>query len=174
MISEKAYDDLLNQITRHGYHINDVWELVKVKGLGEGVISDLRDFLPLIENERIKEGIVRALAEKHKSWKSTALVLFDEFHKLIEYSDGRFNSLKWAIGNTISVIVKSNFSEEIEEIILNKNHGIARQMFIKPFAKSNHPEKLVILRQLQIDPDVKLHVESELKRLMKNHLKSVC
>jgi HEAT repeat protein len=104
------------------------------------VIPVYVDFLQNEEFDSIKtkEMVVRMLTVKEARGIANK-TLISEYHKYQE--KGLFASYRWAIGNAMEQIITGNDENDILSIVLDKNNGKSRQMFVCALKKL-HSEKV--------------------------------
>ncbi len=152
--------ELIRDMAEKGFVISSVWDLVNSGNTYEKGIPILVKHLAMPYSSKVKEGIVRALAVKEAKGKAN-MSLIHLYHNLpkSEYS------LRWAIGNTISVLVTKNDIESILTIVSNRDNGSSRQMFIKALTKFSSDKVVDVLLSILFDEDVTLQVLSALEKL---------
>lgn len=134
-----------------GIYITNVYDLVNSK---EDYAKAIPILLEFIEKEKIgdlkvKEGIIRALAVKEAKGKA-GKILLEEFNRL-----GKENGfVKWAIGSTIEVVIAPNDVDYVIPIVIDKNNGISRQMFVSALGKVKDSKVEQVLIKLLDDTDV--------------------
>jgi HEAT repeat protein len=115
--------------------VESVYDLVNTAESYPEAIPVLLELLPQISHPDIKEGIVRALTVKEARG-IAARPLIEEFKKIdvpatVEEASKQGVaprlSLKWTIGNALSVVADKSVLEEIVAIMRDRRHGEARQ-----------------------------------------------
>lgn len=136
-------DYVRNALSQVGIKVNNIYDLVNTNQDYTEAIPVLVDLLKKgIKDDKVKEGIIRSLAVKHAKGKAGD-VLLKEFNKIpVEKT-----MLRWAIGNTMSIIITNDDLEGVLEIIKDKKNGVARQMFILSLSKI----KSDIIEEILID-----------------------
>jgi HEAT repeat protein len=126
-----------------GIEINDIYDLVNARQEYSKAIPVLIELLEkdIITNDKVKEGIIRALAIKEARGKA-GKVLIEEFNKTPKEKA----LLRWIIGNTMETIISDEELPDILEIVNNKDNGMARQMFVIALGnlKNKHAEYTLI------------------------------
>jgi HEAT repeat protein len=154
---------------------------VRLASLGEP-ISDkdrpaaLRVFmrwLPLVTNRDVKEVLVRGLSVP-AAGKAGARCLIDALVR--EGTDGRDESLMWAMGNGLEVLSKFAPLEELIQLAESSPLGEARQMVVLALAKHRDPSVVPVLVRLLDDETVCGHAVAALAKLKvpstRSHLES--
>jgi hypothetical protein len=137
-----------------GVFVNNIYDLVHSHASYPQAIPVLLELLKEgMEDSKLKEGIIRALAVKDAVGKA-GQALIQEYHKIPKDK----MTLRWTIGNTISRILTEAELEEVLSIIQDKENGMSRQMFIWGLAKIKSDRTEEILIGLLDDPDVNLQV----------------
>ncbi len=139
---------------------------IKIKGYEISIIDDLRgimdkntkDLIPLLlknlnntEDEDEKEFLVRALGIK--GYTEASEVLINEFKNP---SSNLF--YRWAIGNSLSLILDKRYENDYIEIIQNKEYGTARQMIVITLGKIRSQRVISVLLDLLNDEDIDGHI----------------
>lgn len=141
--------ELIHEIKKRGIIISNIWDLVNTKEDYKNVLDILISHLTKPYHDKIKEGIVRALAVKEAAPIANSTLL-EEYHKTSKDK----KALRWAIGNTIYNTVTENYKEKIIEIVKDKLNGISRHMFVLSLSKINCPEVEDVLIDLLSDNEV--------------------
>jgi hypothetical protein len=114
---------VLADLRRLGFDVAVVSELFNRRICYEDAIPVLLHWLPRIENEYVKEAIVRALTVKWaKPFAAPALIK--------EFTRAHRFALKWAIGNALEVVVDDSVFADIVRLILDREHGRSREMLV--------------------------------------------
>jgi hypothetical protein len=155
---------IIDDLAQIGIYVEWVSDLIykypsKYQTNHREIIPILLRWLPLIENPDIKGDIVGALSVP---WAKgvAARPLIEEFRKAQE---GR--SLKWAIGNALSVVADKSVFDELVELVRDKRHGKAREMLPLALVKTKDPRVVSILIELLDDEEIAGHAVSALRRL---------
>ena len=121
---------LIVDVADIGIHIESVWDFVNTRKLYPEAIEVLIKHLQLPYHHRIKEGIVRALTVKEAKGQA-GRYLIDEYEKIPKEKA----SLRWAIGNAISIVADSSIEEAMIKIVSDQDGGVAREGFITALRK---------------------------------------
>ena len=92
---------------------------------------------------------------------AAAKPLIEEFLKL----SPDFFSLKWAVGNALSVVGDESVSEELIAIAKERRHGETRQMVVMALGKLRKTRPVAVLLGLLDDPWVAPHAIDALGHL---------
>ena len=129
----------------------------------QGAVPVLLGMLPRVSHPHVLESIVRSLSTRHAR-PVAAVPLITLFKNTAGDSD-----LKWAIGNALDVVTTSRHKEVVLEVALDQNHGRSRQMVVERLARiSGDPRIVEAMHRLAMDPDVALHAQAGLRRLLGN------
>lgn len=146
-------EKLVKELAKVNIIIDDIYDLVNTKEKYPMAIPILLSFLKdeSIEDDNIKEGIIRSLAVKEAKGIATT-ILIDEYNKIPKEK----TLLRWAIGNTIDQTITPNDTdiEKILQIIQNKENGTSRQMFVLALGKIKTEKVEEVLIHLLDDEDV--------------------
>jgi hypothetical protein len=115
---------------------------------------------PLVTSQALKESIVRALSVP---WARpvAALPLIAEFKSV----KGLDESLKWTIGNALSIVADDSVFHEIAELVKEKRHGKSREMLAVALGKMKNPQAVDLAIQLLNDEMVVGHALKALAKL---------
>lgn len=122
-------ETIIKELAKVGVSVNNIYDLVNTDKPYPSAIPILIGALKSgIEKKTLKEGIIRVLAVKEAKSQANEQ-LFKEYH------DTEDSMLKWAIGNTLSVIITESDLPEVVKIVMDKNNGISRQMLVASMGK---------------------------------------
>jgi hypothetical protein len=152
---------ILSELTAVGLNYSSTEELRHSGERYEKAVPILINWLPLIKNQRLKESIVRALSVP---WAKpvAALPLIAEFKNAVGLTS---DSLKWAIGNALSIVADDNVFNEIAELVKDKRHGKAREMLAIALGNMKGPRTVDLLIELLSDDQVAGHALMSLGKL---------
>ena len=150
-------EKLLQDIRNNGVDIACVDDLIKISIQHRKLIPLIIGCIQSVDSERDKEFLVRCLGVKGFYEASRPLV--NEFY--------RSNSilLKWAIGNTLSIIKDPDILPDLIKIAQNKEHGIARQMIVDGLGFYKTDDVKNVLVELLTDDDVTGHAISAIRKI---------
>ena len=167
MKHESIEDALVVRALREvGENVTSVYDLVNTKRSYKAAIPVLIDLLPKINDPLVKEGIVRALAVKEAVSDDKAIGrLIEEFRKIAP-EDRSAQMLKWAIGNTLSVIARDAQYEQIAALIREEGHGKAMEMIVLALGHMKKQSGAVdVLIDLLNDESLAGHAAMALRKL---------
>jgi len=153
--------------------VHSVSDLVNTREPYPEAIPVLLHFLPKISAPGIKEGIVRALTVKEARG-IAARPLIEEFKKIdvpatLEEASKQGVaprlSLKWTIGNALSVVADASVSNEIVALVRDRRHGEARQQLFDALTRLKPAGVADLLMGLLDDETVVRQVIMALGRL---------
>ncbi len=167
MISDQTI--IKERLLKKGIQIDSIYDLVNTNEKYPEAIDTLIDLLNKNINfhPKITEGIVRALAIKEAKGRANE-ILFNLYQKVSKDE----NLFRWAIGNTINVIVEPKDEERILEIVNDKSNGTSRQMFVLALGKIKSDNSENVLINLLDDEDVAAHAIISLGKLKSLKAKS--
>jgi HEAT repeat protein len=141
------------ELAKVGVSVNGIYDLVNTGQPYPSAVPVLLDLLKEgIEDVVIKEGVIRALAVKEAIGKASP-VLLTEYNKVPRSE----MMLRWAIGNTIYTTITEEDVESILPIVLDKENGISRQMFVMALGKVRSIKAETVLINLLDDDEVASH-----------------
>ena len=147
---EKVSDreQLILDIKNKGYNISSIEDLsnLNLNLKSQSLISLLLKGLKSIEDEQDKAFIVRCLGIKGLTQVTKIL--------LNEFENATTNSYKYTIGNSICIISDMSILDKLLAIVVNKNHGIARQMLVYGLGNYKGKELKKTLLNLLTDEEV--------------------
>ena len=124
-------------------------------------ISVLLPLLTTMHHPDVLESIVRSLSTGYAR-PVAAVPLIQLFKNTTRPGS---SSLKWSIGNALSVVSTPAHKEALLELALDPRHGSGRQMIVERLGRiSSDPRIVDALQALSTDPDVALHAQAGLRR----------
>ena len=150
MVRKLEKELLLNEIRSKGVEISSINDLININESFKDIVPIILKYIREIDDESDKQFLVKCLGVSRFTEATSDLIE--------EFKNSTNTSYKWAIGNTLSIILDKSKIEELLEIIQNKQHGIARQMIIIAIGKMNVKKAIPILLNLLNDEDVIGHV----------------
>lgn len=154
-IREQEDKRVAEALAKVGVHVSSVYDLVNTGKPYPEAIPVLIKLLSEVRDNRIKEGVVRALTVKEARGVATK-PLIAEF-KNVRPDEHGAESLKWAIGNALSVVADDSVFEELVELVKDRRHGRARQMLAIALGNMKNSQADDILIELLNDDDVGGH-----------------
>jgi HEAT repeat protein len=119
------------------------------------------EWLPLADDPKVKEAMVRSLAGQPAAQGEGARRLLAEFRRP-EYADA--SSLRWTIGDAMASLAGPADADAIIEILCDRANGHARQMFCNALVRSRDARRVDVLIELIDHDDVAGHAISALRR----------
>jgi hypothetical protein len=148
-LNKEASKPVLAELSQIGFDVEWIADLYNKPFDYRRAIPILLKWLPRIENPDVKEAIVRALSVPWAKHTVAAKLLVEEFRKQVED-----RSLKWAIGNALSVVADDDVLNDIIGLIKNKAHGRAREMLAVSLGNMKTPDVKYFLIDLLEDEDL--------------------
>ena len=168
-----AFEPVLLSIRSAGFPIDSIGDLVRVYApLPKKLVAVLLEALPTFKDPALQEVIVRALGASYIPYDGKALT------ELFESTDN--HSLRWAIGNSLSIGKMRGVGEWILDAVQRREYGTARQMLPLAAVRHNPPELANPILVSLID-DLPSHValalaesggEAEIEALQRQYEKS--
>ncbi len=159
-----------NALRSSGCEVEDIYELLMRRGGGisQETIAALREILPDLKANRIKEGVVRALSVRQALSAGPALV--DEFRALgpADAYRNKFElHLHWAIGNALAEVADDSLFEELVSLLTDRQYGRAREMLALALTRmrSRREDAIQVLLECLDDEQVRAHTIDALGRL---------
>ncbi len=116
------------------------------------------NWLPKVDNQDVKEAIIRALSVPWAKGTKAVGLLLDEFGK----GDPL---LRWAVGNALSVVADDSVFEDIVHLVTDRRHGKAREMLAVALGNMKDPRAVDVLIELLEDDEVAGHALIALRKL---------
>jgi len=145
-----------------GVSCSSIYDLVNSDRTYPAAVPVLLGLLPIVSNPRIKEGIVRALADRSARGQAE-VPLLQMFRQLPpgESADG----LRWVIGNSLSYLDVGKVADELIAIASDSQYGMSRQMIVSALGKIDDARAFDVLVGLLNDRSVTGHAIQALRRL---------
>jgi len=144
---------VLDDLRKIGIDVASLDELRTGGRIYAAAIPLLVSWLGKVDDDRVKEALVRTLSVPWASEEAEG-PLIDLYLSL---DTNKSHSLKWAIGNALSVISTGKYLDQLLEIVLDKRHGTTRQMIILGLANVFDDRSEGVLIDLLTDPEVAGH-----------------
>jgi HEAT repeat protein len=152
----KEYKGLIDELADLDIKINSIWDLVNTKSKYPKAIPVLMKYLPLVNYVRNKEGIVRALTVPEAKGLVVPLLVKEYLQLPIDKEN-----LRWVIGNAVNATITESEVANIFSIVLNKENGLSRQMFVTALGKIKTDNVKSVLLQLSNDDDKVIRDEAK-------------
>ena len=160
----KENRQVCNALAKVGIVVDSIYDLVNTSAPYPEAIPVLLEWLPKINNPRIKEGVARALTLRDAGHE-VAIALISEF-KNYHVDSPQKESVKWAMGNAISVAAADkSLLDEIIALVRDKRHSRARQMLAHGLWRFKDKRAVDTLIEVLDDSDIQGHVLYALGRL---------
>jgi HEAT repeat protein len=127
-----------------------------------GAVPILVDWLPRVDDPRVKEAMVRSLTGQRGARGEGTIRLIQEFGRP-EYADEA--SLRWAIGNALATLAGPADADAIIELLRDRSSGMARQMLCDALSRTMDPRRVDVLIDLIDDDSVGGHAILALRRI---------
>lgn len=150
-IAKNAVDakPIEDELISAGFDIRWISDLFNKRLDYRNAIPILIKWLPIVENQDVKEEIVRALSVPWARGTEAPRLLVDEFRKH-DHKSG----LRWAIGNALSVVADDKQCDDILELIQDKQYDRARNMLVVALGNMNKSKVEPFLINLLGDEDL--------------------
>lgn len=127
-------------------------------------IPVLIGWLPRVENQDVKESIVRNLTVVWAK-PDAARPLVEEFRRARDQSG---TGLRWAIGNALAEVADDSVFSEVAELAANPEWGRSREMLAVALGNMSDPRTVDVLRALLADEEVAGHAVIALGKLQRS------
>lgn len=162
---EKEDQRVAAELRAVGIKVDGVYDVVNSRHSYKEAIPVLVKLLPSIQEPRIKEGVVRALAVKEAVGEEVARAMIREFEAIGRSAPPVEQGLKWAIANTLSVVARDPVFEEVSALVRDEKHGKAREMLAEALARMRDPRAVDVLVELLDEDEVSGHAVVALGKL---------
>jgi len=128
-----------NALSHVGIVVEGVYDLVNSANPYPEAYAILAELLPKVQDDRIKEGIARALTIRDAR-KDALHALVSEFKRISPKTESQMY-VKWSIGNAIAEMVIDGDYQEIAELLEEESHGWPRSALISGLLRmKNHKD----------------------------------
>jgi len=160
--SPSEQDRIVTALRRVGVEVTDVWDLVNTRQAYPRAIPLLIDFIKEgSADRRTLEALVRALTVKEaRGLAGRPLV---QLFRSRPHEEN--NSLKWAIGNALSVVADESLLDDIITLVTDRQHGRSRQMLAEALGTMKSARAVEVLIELLEDEEVAGHAVTALGKL---------
>lgn len=155
---------IVSELSKIGIQVLSVFDLVNTKKSYPEAIPILLNCFDRIDDVVIKEALVRALTVKEAEGYANRKMI-QEFLAIPSNAAPPEQLLKWAIGNSLSVIATDADYDDLVNIATSKEHGKAREMIVAALGKMKNPEAGKVLTELLTDDTVVGHAVMALNNL---------
>jgi hypothetical protein len=152
---------LILDIKKSGIKVSSIWDLVNTNATYKNTIPVLINHLSKSYCDATKQGIIRALAVKEAKG-IAGKVLLEEFYKIPKEN----YDLRWAIGNTMTMVITEKEVDEVIKIVIDKSNGKYRSIFVEALSKFKTEKVIRVLTSLMDDKEISLRVAKVLKRII--------
>jgi HEAT repeat protein len=149
---------LLRELASAGFEVGTVADLHRGGRTPRAVVPILIAWLPTIENSSVRDDVVRALTDR-VARPVAAAPLIAAFRREQDAS------VKWAIGNALSVVADESVSDDLIDLVRDKRHGISRQMIAVALGNTSAARAASVLVDLLGDDEVAGHAVMGLAKL---------
>jgi hypothetical protein len=111
-----------------GVEVRSVYDLVNSKEPYPEAIPALLELLPRVRNDRIKEGVARALGVR-EARPVAAKPLIREFLERPSETKSQQHT-KWAVGNALAAAADDSVFEEVLALLADRRHGWTRSAIV--------------------------------------------
>ena len=147
---------LLNELAGAGYALRSIWDWVNAPVYAPDALPILIRHLERAQDENLIEGIARALSDRRYRKAERALVR--------KFAEVETSSVRWAIGNAITIVGFRNSAEQILAYCANARFGPSRELLVGELYRIKRPEVEPLLLSLLDDPVLDYFAASALGR----------
>ena len=150
---------IVSDLKELGVHVERVWELTKQRADWVRALPVLLRHLEADYSTDTKSTLVRLLSVPHVKGVA-AKPLIREYEKATDET-----SLKWTIGNALSVVADDTVFDDIVRLAKDKRNGKAREMVVVALGNMRNPQAVDVLMELLDDSVVAGHAIMALRKL---------
>lgn len=154
----RAAAPLLRDLAAAGFDVKTVADLYRAGRKYKAAVPVLIEWLPKIESSAVRDDVVRALTDRIAK-PIAAAPLIAAFRREQDAS------VKWAIGNALSVVADDSVLADLIDLVRDKHHGIARQMLAVALGNTSAARATAVLLDLLQDDEVAGHAVMGLAKL---------
>lgn len=158
----RAQEPIAAALREIGIPVRTLDDLINERLDYSAAIPLLLEWLARTDNVTTKECIARALSVR-RARPQAALPLIEEYRKASHEESAL--SLKWAIGNALSVVADDTVFKDIVELVTDKRHGKAREMLAFALGNMKNPDAVDVLIGLLDDEEIAGHALVGLRKL---------
>jgi HEAT repeat protein len=155
--ADSAEAPLLEELGAAGVKIESMWDLVNYSFDYRQAVPILIEWLPKMQNIRVREAIVRALTVKFASPAAIKPLL-------VEFECGS-EFIRWEVGNALHEVADKSVSGELMRLAAERKYGTGRRMIVIALGRLKERRAVPLLVDLLKDPDVQGHALNALKLL---------
>lgn len=152
----KEHQALTDELAEVGINITNIYDLVNTKTKYPKAIPILIKHLQGDYSDKVKEGIVRALTVPEAKGLIVPLLVKEYLQLTIDKEN-----LRWVIGNAVNATITESEVANVFPIVLNKENGLSRQMFVTALGKIKTDNVKSVLLQLFNDDDKVIRDEAK-------------
>ena len=155
----RAEESLVRELQTSGAEVSSVWDLVNTRKAYPELVPILFAHLDRPYPDKVREGIVRALAvpESRPLWNA----LVDRY---LAETDKTTHGMKWALHLAIAAAADLTVLDELIKLASDRRHGRNRALFVDALARFDDPQARAALEELARDPDLTEDVQRVTKR----------
>jgi hypothetical protein len=160
-VYKRAAEPVLQELSAAGNNVRSLRELRKTGVEYPTAIPILLRWLPRIENEQLKEDLVRTLSVP---WAppEVAAALIKEFQRVGWQQCAELN---WAIANGLAITADDRVFEQLVALVTDKKYGKAREMLTLALGNCQDRRAVDVLIELLADEQVVGHAVMALGKL---------
>lgn len=145
----QAEAPLLQELRAAGAELSSVWDLVNSKKPYLHLLPILFAHLDRPYPDRVREGIVRALAvpESRPQWN-------DLVERYVAETDSTTHGMKWALHLAIAAAADVTVLDTLVRLACDRKNGRNRALFVDALARIDDPRARAALADLASDPDL--------------------
>lgn len=143
----KAEAGLVRELRGVGLSVDSVWDLVGWNGDNDAALRVLLAHAPIPYPERVREGILRALATPGvRKWWPEILEMYESDTLALS------PEIDYLTGGVLSAAADDTVIEDVIRLASDPNGGSKRALLLLALKKSRSPRAKMLLNELRSDP----------------------
>jgi HEAT repeat protein len=145
----KAEVPLVAALGSVGIQVHSVWDLIQGERFHPAAINVLLDHLKHDYPDRIREGIMRALATPH------ARSRWDELVEIFEHNTANLSpTIRYVAAVALSGAADETVLDDVIRLLRDRRLGFDRAPLLLALVRSKTPEAKLVVLELRDDPDL--------------------
>lgn len=141
---------LVSELNEAGADISSVWDLVNRPRSYPTIVPILLKHLKIQRNDRVREGIARALAVRD------SIIVWHELVDCFESEkDETTSGIKWALHLALSAAADKSVIDDLIRLASDRRHGENRIFFLRAILRVGGNEAIETIRGFEDDPTLR-------------------
>ncbi len=146
-ILAEAEAGLVRELRGAGMNVDSVWDLVGWKGDSDAALRVLLAHAPILYPERVREGILRALATPGaRTWWPHLVEMYESDTLALP------SQIDYLTAGVLSAAADDTVIDDVIRLASDPNAGFKRVLLLLALKKSRNPKAKMLLNELRSDP----------------------